>query len=188
MSVLKILLLESVRLGRSCVFVIRQRYFFRRMGIEAGRSVVLKEPGNVSVGTKLMVGDFSQILAQGPRGAATIVIGNNVGIGANVTLNADNGGEIIVGNDVRIGPYTLLRASNHSFDDVTRLIVQQGHKSGSILIEDDVWVGGHVSIVPDVKIGRGSVIGAGSVVTTDIPEYSVAVGNPARVIGTRNGG
>ena len=170
------------------MFVIRQRYFIRRMRIESGRRVVLKEPENVSVGAKLMVGDFSQILAQGSPGAATIVIGNNVGIGANVMLNADNGGKIVIGNDVRIGPYTLLRASNHAFDDATRLIVQQGHKSGSIFIEDDVWIGGHVSIVPDVTVGRGSVIGAGSVVTTDIPEYSVAVGNPARVIRNRNDG
>jgi len=158
------------------------------MGIGTGRGVVLKERGNVSVGAKLNVGDFSQILAQGPRGAATIVIGNNVGIGVNVILNADHGGKIVLGDDVRIGPYTLLRASNHSFDDVTRLIAQQGHKPGSIIIEDDVWVGGHVSILPDVKIGRGSVIGAGSVVTTDIPEYSVAVGNPERVVGTRQDG
>jgi galactoside O-acetyltransferase len=186
--VLKFFVWESARLIRSCAFVIRQRYFFRKMGIGTGRGVVLKEPGNVSVGAKFNVGDFSQILAQGPRGAATIVIGNNVGIGAYVTLNADIGGKIVLGNDVRIGPYTLLRASNHSFDDVTQLIVNQGHKPGSIIIEDDVWVGGHVSIVPDVKVGRGSVIGAGSVVTTDIPEYSVAVGNPARVIRKRKDG
>ena len=135
-----------------------------------------------------MVGDFSQIHAQGPRGATTIVIGNNIGINANVMLNADIGGKIIVGNDVRIGPYTPLWASNHSFDDVTQLIVNQGHKFGSIIIEDDVWVGGHVSIRPDVKVGKGSVMGGWSVVTTYIPEYSVAVGNPARVIRKRKNG
>jgi virginiamycin A acetyltransferase len=54
-----------------------------------------------------------------------------------------------------------------------------------VVIEDDVWLGYNVTVLPGVTIGQGSVIGAGSVVTSDIPPYTVAVGNPAKVIKTR---
>jgi acetyltransferase-like isoleucine patch superfamily enzyme len=54
-----------------------------------------------------------------------------------------------------------------------------------VIIEDDVWIGANATILPGVRVGKGSVIGAGSVVTNDIPEYSIAVGIPARVISKR---
>lgn len=60
-------------------------------------------------------------------------------------------------------------------------IRDQGHEAGSIIIEDDVWIGANATILKGVTIGHGAVIGAASVVTSDIPEYAVAVGNPAKV-------
>lgn len=57
--------------------------------------------------------------------------------------------------------------------------------SKSVSIEDDVWLGYNVTVLPGVTIGKGSVIGAGSVVCSDIPPYSIAVGNPAKVIKRR---
>jgi acetyltransferase-like isoleucine patch superfamily enzyme len=73
-------------------------------------------------------------------------------------------------------------------NDITRPIRLQESIPGKIVIEDDCWIGANVTITRDVTIGRGSVIGANSVVTRDIPEYSVAVGVPARVIRNRRSG
>lgn len=66
------------------------------------------------------------------------------------------------------------------------LIREQPHTKKPIRIGDDVWIGANVTILKGVCIGKGAVVGAGSVVTRDIPEYAVAVGNPAKVIRYRN--
>jgi len=113
-----------------------------------------------------------------------IKMGKNVHINYGCFIDASQG-EIEIGNNVLIGPYCVLRAANHIFSDPNISILEQGHESGKIIIEDDVWLGAHVTIVPNVKIGRGSVIGAGAVVTKDIEPFSIAVGVPAKKIGTR---
>lgn len=100
--------------------------------------------------------------------------------------NADSpDGLIWIGDGVRIAAHGMMIAGNHRFDDPDRPIRQQGIKAAPIRIEDDVWIGGRVNIMAGVTIGRGSVIGAGSVVTKDIPPGSVAVGIPARVVKRR---
>tara|TARA_B100001971_G_C18211536_1_gene551028 strand:+ start:591 stop:992 length:402 start_codon:yes stop_codon:yes gene_type:complete len=132
------------------------------------------------------MGEYSQLLAQGQSGDASIFIGDNVALNFNVMINADCGGTIIIGNDVRIGPYTVMRAANHRFDAMDLPIYKQGHDSGQIIVEDDVWLGAHVTLLPNIKIGKSSIIGAGSVVTSDIPPFSIAAGIPAKVIKRRN--
>lgn len=92
---------------------------------------------------------------------------------------------ITIGDHVRIGSHVSIIATNKLFDDPTKLIVEQGTSEKGITIEDDVWIGSHSVIVDGVRIGKGSVIGAGAIVTRDIPPMSVAVGNPARVIRKR---
>jgi acetyltransferase-like isoleucine patch superfamily enzyme len=79
----------------------------------------------------------------------------------------------------------MMIAANHVFSDPDRPIHSQGLDHAPITIEDDVWIGGRVNVVAGVTVGRGSVIGAGAVVTKDVPPYSVAVGVPARVIKSR---
>lgn len=111
-------------------------------------------------------------------------IGKNVSINRFVTIDASDG-EITIGNDCMIGPYVLMRAADHRFDDLSQLVICQGHTSGKIIIEDNCWIAGHVTITRDVTIGSGSVIGANSVVTKNIPANSVAAGNPAKVIRSR---
>jgi acetyltransferase-like isoleucine patch superfamily enzyme len=64
-------------------------------------------------------------------------------------------------------------------------IQTQGHVAKSIEIGDDVWIGANVVVLGGVRIGRGAVIGAGAVVTRDIPEFAIAVGVPARPVGSR---
>jgi acetyltransferase-like isoleucine patch superfamily enzyme len=73
----------------------------------------------------------------------------------------------------------------HGYEDVSRPVMPQPLKNpGPVTIEDEVWLGENVCVLPNVTIGKHSVVGSNSVVTKDIPPYSVAVGTPARVIKT----
>jgi galactoside O-acetyltransferase len=115
-----------------------------------------------------------------------IDIGDHVSLNANVYINACSGGRIRIGNDVLIGPNVVLRASDHKFDDLTRPMRLQGHASGTIVIEDDVWLGANVTVVGGVRIGQGSVVAAGAVVAADVEPNSIVGGVPARLIRKRD--
>ena len=95
-------------------------------------------------------------------------------------------GPLTVGADVMMGPRCVLISDNHATSDTGRPMNRQGYvPSRAIVVEDDVWIGAGVTILPGVRVGRGSVVGAGAVVTKDVPAWSVAAGNPARVVRTR---
>jgi acetyltransferase-like isoleucine patch superfamily enzyme len=112
-----------------------------------------------------------------------LVIGNDVYIGPYCVLGA--GGGLTIGNDVTIGAHVDILAEDHEFGDATRLISAQGVTRKGITIGDDCWIGNRATILDGVKVGRGCVIGAASVVTRDLPEFSVAVGSPARAVRDR---
>lgn len=84
-----------------------------------------------------------------------------------------------------IGPNVVIRASNHNFKDISTPMKFQGHSGGKIIICNDVWIGANVTIVPNVCIGKGSIIVAGAVVIKNIPKYSIYGGVPAKVIKKR---
>lgn len=90
-------------------------------------------------------------------------------------------GDIRFGDDVLIGPHAVLWGRDHGFEPGTR-IREQPRRKEPIRIGDDVWIGASCVVLKGVTIGSGAVIGAGSVVTRDVPEAAVAVGNPAVVI------
>ncbi len=107
-------------------------------------------------------------------------------IGSDVFINADlmviGSGRITIGNNVLIGPCTRFYTPNHSVHLDLR---HAGWELGlPITLEDDVWLGGSVVICPGVTVGRGSVVGAGSVLTKDVPPGVVVAGNPGRVVRT----
>lgn len=112
-----------------------------------------------------------------------LAIGDNVYVGPYCVLGA--GGGLAIGRDVTIGAHVDILAEDHRFDDPEVPINQQGVTRTGVSIGDDCWIGNRVTILDGVTVGRGSVIGASSVVTRDLPEYSVAVGSPARVIRDR---
>ena len=91
---------------------------------------------------------------------------------------------IEIGNHVMIGSYVLI--TDHSRGELERTNVPVAKRQlltkGSVIIEDNVWIGEHACIMPGVTIGEGSIIGANAVVTHDVPPYSVAVGVPAKVV------
>ncbi len=112
-----------------------------------------------------------------------ISIGNNVSINRKCSIFGsyyDKSTLIVIGNNVAIAPEVKIFSASHDYQDISLPDYGEG-----IYIEDYVWIGGGAIILPGVKIGKGSVIGAGSIVTHDIPDWSVAVGNPARVIKKR---
>ena len=85
-----------------------------------------------------------------------------------------------------MGPYVKMYVQNHNFSRTDIPMNQQGNSPvRPIVIGDDVWIGANVIILPGVSIGTGCVIGAGSVVTKSLPEYSVVAGNPAKIIKNR---
>ncbi|HEX8326715.1 MAG TPA: sugar O-acetyltransferase [Hymenobacter sp.] len=109
--------------------------------------------------------------------------GSNIHCGDNVYFNVNcvvlDVAKITIGSRVMFGPAVQLYAATHPLDAVVRRTLELGRP---ITIGDDCWIGGGSVICPGVSVGAGCVIGAGAVVTKDIPPYSLAVGNPARVV------
>lgn len=114
-----------------------------------------------------------------------IHIGQDTFIGPSVCIAGP--GDIKIGKDCLIAAQTGIYGNNHNFTDPIKAIKDQGVTRKGIVIEDDCWLGHGVKVLDGITIGRGSVIGAGAVVTKDIPPFSVAVGIPARVIKSREG-
>ena len=114
--------------------------------------------------------------------SSKVEIGSCSGIGINALIQ----GKCIIGDNVMMGPECMIFTVNHNFIDPERTIKSQGiSEEKPVIIGNDVWIGARVTILPGVRVGNGAIIGAGAVVTKDVPEYAVVGGNPARVIGTR---
>lgn len=114
-----------------------------------------------------------------------IVIGRGTYIGPSTVLFGM--GEIEIGDHVMISPGVVITSLQHPIDDTSRPMFQQPRVYGKISIEDDVYIGSNAVVTPGVRIGRGAVVGAGAVVTKDIPPYAIAMGVPAKVVRWRKG-
>jgi acetyltransferase-like isoleucine patch superfamily enzyme len=111
-------------------------------------------------------------------------VGDNSSIHPRCQLNA-NVSSIIIGSGVMISPSCALYSYNHGIAPGKPIRKQPLETKGGIVIDDDAWLGFGVIVLDGVRIGKGAVIGAGSVVTSDIPDGAIAVGNPARVVKMR---
>lgn len=121
-------------------------------------------------------------IEKGAQFSTQMSLGDNSGIGVNATISP----YVTIGSNVMMGPECMIYTQNHSFANRQVPMIQQGHgEFKPVVIGNDVWIGGRVIILPGVHIGDGAVIGAGSVVTKDVPPYAIVGGNPAKVIKER---
>lgn len=186
-----------------------RKYFFRSLfnrtgrGMIVGPGIAVRCPKNISLGDDVVFDGDVVLDAKGNKslieigdsvflGKHTIVscssarinLADNISIGPNCYIRASRG-DVSLGSDITIGPNSVIISGNPGHKRLDIPMMKQEGPALGITIEDDVWMGVGVRIVDGVRVGKGSVIGAGAVVLDEIPDYSIAVGVPAKVIGTR---
>ncbi|MCK4944079.1 MAG: acyltransferase [Candidatus Aminicenantes bacterium] len=191
-------------------FFLRKIFFpglFKSVGknVIFGKHMTIRHPSKTEIGDNVVFDDNTVLDAKGKDNRG-IVVGNNVLIGRNTIISC-KGGDIEVGDFSNIGPNNtlisessmkigkyvftaghsyLIAGGNHSFEKKDIPIwFQPSISKGGIIIEDDIWIGASTTILDGVKIGKGSIIGAASLVLKSIPSFSIAAGSPARVIKKR---
>lgn len=137
-------------------------------------------PAGLKAGSRLHVEQNVAIKMVSPT--AAISLGDRVFLGRNSTLDISH--SLVIGDRTLVAPGCLITDHNHGIKANAR-IVDQGVESHPVVIGADVWIGANACILPGVHIGDGAVVGAGAVVNHDLPDNCVAVGVPARVIGSR---
>ena len=151
--------------------------FFTYSGIVTSQYV--KNPQNIEIGDNFYIGKDFLLGVFSDTGH--IIIGNNVGCQQRVRISAWE--EVIIGDNVLMGSDVFISDNNHGKDAGNEQPYgKQPISSSPVSIGDECWIGEKVIILSGVHIGKRCVIGAGSVVTRSIPDYCMAVGNPARVI------
>lgn len=186
---LKKIIKENARLKRLVHWMIviphqsRPRFwvkFFRRVIHSIGKGAILRGrldlfPFNgFQIGKNSIIESYSVV----NNGVGDVLIGNGVTLGIGSVLI----GPVSLGDDVIIAQHVVISGLNHTYEMIDIPISKQGVKTAEITVGAGSWIGANVTIAAGVRIGRNCVIGAGSVVTKDVPDYMVAVGNPARCI------
>lgn len=175
-----------------------------------GRGATLRNLRHLHLGRNVIIEDYVEIQALSKRGIrlahntslgrytvvrATGHYGGLVGEGFTLGQGSSLGpycyvgcsGYISLGKNVMVGPRTSFLGENHIFDDISTPIRSQGVRHGSVKVEDDVWIGSHVVILPNTHIGRGAIIASGAVVHKDVEPYTIVGGVPAKRIKYRPG-
>lgn len=162
-------------------------------GLTLGEGVYISPDARIhpSVrGTQIVIGDHSQIYdfvcIRAVGGTGDIRMGAHCYINPHCVLYSGNG--ITMGDYVLLAAGVALMPTNHAIGRRDIPIRQQGFQpsKGGIVIEDDVWIGANATVIDGVRIGKGAVIGAGSVVLSDVPPYEIWAGVPAQKIRDRN--
>ena len=173
-----------------------------------GKKVQISHGKHIRCGKNVKFEDYTEIQGLSSEG---LTFGNNVtisrgtmirpssyyggdyGVGLYMGDNSSIGpygyvgcsGKITIGNNVMFGPKCSLFAENHVFSDTESSIKSQGVAQKGITIEDDCWIGSNVTILDGVTIGKGSVIGAGTLVTKDVPAGSIVVDKREKILRDR---
>jgi acetyltransferase-like isoleucine patch superfamily enzyme len=172
-------------------------------GVVFGQNVVLRHPHKIHIGSNVVIDDNCLVDAKGETNRG-IRIGDGVFIGRNTILSCKNGDiqiadganlgfncEVFSASRVSIGRHVLMAAyayvigGDHDFSDPAKAVISQARVSAGVSIGDGVWIGAGAKILDGVEIGEHAVIGAAAVVREHVPANSIAVGIPARVVGSR---
>lgn len=151
----------------------------RGVYISDNARLVSEQGGRIEIGDKSKIGTMSIVEDRG----GFIKIGKNTSINSMSVLYGHGG--LTIGDDCIMATGLICVPAEHNFSDPNLPVKEQGESKKGIRIGNGVWIGARVTVLDGVTIGDDSVIGAGAVVTQDIPSRSIAVGVPARVIRTR---
>ncbi len=154
--------------------------------IEDGAEINCLSLQGIKLGNRVTIGKYAIIrpsnIYGGPIGEG-LTMGDNSNIGPYNYIGCS--GKITIGNNVMLAPRVSIYAENHVFDHPEILIRDQGVEKKEVIIEDDCWIAANSILLAGVTIGKGSVVAAGSVVTENVPPYSVVAGVPAKWIKSR---
>lgn len=175
-----------------CVIFLKSEIGIRakRKFCEFGNESVINKPylqlsgcKNIVVGNNTTILNNCRLAVYGEGKKPSIVIGNNCYIGFGFSALASSKGHIYIGNDVLFASNVLITNENHGMNPESNIpYMNQELNAKNISIGNGCWIGENVCILPGVNIGEKSIIGAGAVVTKEIPPFSIAVGNPAKII------
>ena len=170
-----------------------------------GQNVVLRHPGKIRVGDNVVIDDNCLLDAKGDSNAG-LRIGSGVFVGRNTILSCKNGdielgdranigfncevfsaSRVVLGADTLLAAYCYVVGGDHDYSDLSKAVLAQGRTSAGVEIGEGVWMGSGAKVLDGVVVGAHAIIGAQAVVRECVPAYAVAVGVPARIVGTRQG-
>lgn len=163
--------------------LMRGRFAVWSRGSRLEPSANLIAPNLVWVGCKVRICEHAWLNAKDDRGDGmpTLTIGDMTYIGRFVHINAWR--NVTIEKNVLIADRVFISDCEHSYTDINTAIIHQGDVfRGAVLLREGCWLGIGVVILPGVTVGRNAVVGANSVVTRDVPDYSVVGGSPAKLI------
>lgn len=191
-------------------YLLRKKFYpflFKKVGSGAifGKGIVLRHPQRITLKNRVAIDDYVLLdgsgageegvvleddvmisrncVIQGKTGS--VVLGKKTNVGCNVIISSTVG--ISIGNSVLIAGNCYIGGGRYICDRLDIPMMNQGiYSKGSVVIEDDVWLGAGAIVLDGVRIGKGTIVGAGAVVTKDLPNYAVAVGVPARITKIRS--
>lgn len=165
---------------------IKTKTFYSREFHSIGKKSIIFSPmqftdtQSVSIGDNTFIAHNAWLMGNGRKDNVTLVIGDKVQIGHNAHIVAKY--SVTIGDSVLLADKVYISDCDHVFQDIEIPIIYQGVKHiGDVVIGEGSWIGENVCVM-GAKVGKHCVVGANSVVNNDIPDYSVAVGSPAKVV------
>jgi acetyltransferase-like isoleucine patch superfamily enzyme len=141
----------------------------------------LSRESRIAIGSRVFVGSGSwlQVIEDGP--GVALEVGDGTSIAGNCVLSAAR--SVRLGRQVLLARNVYISDHIHAYSDTNRAVLEQGvEQVAEVVVDDGAWLGQNVVVCPGVRVGRGAVVGANSVVLEDVPDHSLAVGAPARVV------
>lgn len=168
-----------------------------------GVNIVLRHPRKILIGDNVVIDDQCCLDAKGSTNAG-IEIRDGAFVGRNTILSCKNGDILLdeeanvgfnvevfsaarvrVGKRVLIAAYTYLVGGDHLYDRIDIPVLHQGRTARGIEVDDNVWLGAHVVVTDGSRVGRDAIVGAGSVVIGEVPDFHIAAGSPAKILRDR---